>query len=287
MKVRQIQFIPPAPVVWATAGDFFARAGLSVETTQTVSSDHIGKGLSDGEWDVGFGVMDNVIAWNERFSGDLRIVAQLEKRMELRFCAMAASLEEAAKDVIAVDSTTNGFVLVLYRALARAGIDWRGCRYDEVGGVRHRFEAMMAGKARSSILVPPFDGMAAEKGFKVLWSVDDMAPDYPGVVVAARAAWLRANADLARHYLQALLGANAWATARQNADLAERQLTQAGYSEKAARSLVAHIVPGLEPSLAGWRETLALRRDCGLLPAEPFGGTIDAGPLARAASLAG
>jgi hypothetical protein len=30
--------------------------------------------------------------------------------------------------------------------------------------------------------------------------------------------------------------------------------------------LVRDIVPGLKPSLEGWNEVIALRRECGLLP---------------------
>ena len=150
-KVRQILFVPPAPMVWAHAGKCFEHAGIEVVTTQTLSSDQIGKGLAAGEFDVGIGVMDNAIAWNDLFAADLAIVAQLEKRMLMRFIAQqdCTSLTDAAKKPIAADATTNGFVLVLYRALARAGIDWRNCAFDEVGGVKHRFDAMIEGRARS------------------------------------------------------------------------------------------------------------------------------------------
>jgi len=65
--IRQIQFVPPAPVVWAQHLGLFAEEGLEVEATQTVSSDEIGRGLSDGRWDVGIAVMDNVIGWNAAF----------------------------------------------------------------------------------------------------------------------------------------------------------------------------------------------------------------------------
>ena len=143
--------------------------------------------------------MDNAIAWNDLFGADLAIVAQLERRMLMRFVARndIKSLADAAKLPIAVDATTNGFVLVLYRALARAGIDWRSCTFDEVGGVKHRFDAMMEGRATSTILVPPFDDMAIAKGCNPLWSVDDIAPVYPGVVIAARRTFLREQPEAA------------------------------------------------------------------------------------------
>jgi ABC-type nitrate/sulfonate/bicarbonate transport system substrate-binding protein len=266
-QIRQILFVPPAPVVWVEHLHLFTKHDLQVETTQTLSSDHLGQGLADGTWGVGVGVVDNVIAWNEERKAGLQIVAQLERSMIMAFCAVQklVCLADAAAETIAVDATTNGFVLVLYRALSRAGIDWRECRYETVGGVRNRFEALAAGRAAATILVPPFIDMALARGFRKLWDGADIAPAYPGVVVAARAAWLRENEDDALRYLRALLEANRWAT--DHPAEAATALVAARYTEAAAQRLVREAGPGLEVSQAGWDEVVQLRRECGLLPA--------------------
>jgi ABC-type nitrate/sulfonate/bicarbonate transport system substrate-binding protein len=284
-RVRQILFVKPAPLVWAERLDAFAAAGVEVETTQTLSSDQIGQGLAQGTWDFGIGVMDNVIAWNAERGAELQILAQLERSTVMRFCARAESLQEAAQEPIAVDSTTNGFVLVLYRALARAGLDWRSGHYDAVGGVRHRFEALVSGRASASILIPPFDQLAVEQGFSVLWDGKDIAPAYPGVVVTARRRWIEENAEAATRYLQALVLANRWAGRPENEAEAREVLRGARYSEEAAARLVRDRVPDLEPSREGWNETVALRRECAVLPdPEPAEATvINTDPLAYAA----
>jgi ABC-type nitrate/sulfonate/bicarbonate transport system substrate-binding protein len=166
-----------------------------------------------------------------------------------------------------VDATTNGFVLVLYRALARAGIARDACRFDLVGGVKHRFEELLEGRATATILVPPFDAMAAAKGFRVLWEVRELAPDYPGVVLvvpraaAAREAVVRA--------LAALAAANAWATEPANHAAAKAALLAARHTEAAADALIATAVPGLRPLATGIAETVALRAECGLPPHPP------------------
>lgn len=262
--VKQILFVPPAPIVWAESQGIFAKHGVKVETTQTLSSDQLGQGLADGTWDVGVGVVDNIIAWNDERKAGLQIIAQLERTNIMAFVSTKPTLEETAKSSIAVDSTTNGFVLVLYRALARAGIDRHKVKYDAVGGVKHRFDALAAGKATSAILVPPFIDMALAKGLHKVWDGADVAPAYPGVVVGARAAWLRQNEDAACAYVRALVEANDWAP--KNSDAAVAALVAARYSEPAAKRLVATTVPRLEPSLEGWNEVVALRRECGLLP---------------------
>ena len=285
-RLRQILFVPPAPLVWTQHLDLFAARALDVETTQTLSSEQLGRGLADGTWDIGIAVVDNVIAWNDERRANLRIVAQLERSTVMAFCGLPRyrSLVEAAAQPIAVDSTTNGFVLVLYRALARAGIDWRACRFDAVGGVRQRFEALESGHAAATILVPPFIERALAAGFTKLWSGDEIAPAYPGVVVAARADWLDANGEVVAQYLRALLAANAWAADPVNRDAAVAALVAARYSDSAAERLVRDVVPGLAPAREGWDEVVALRRECGLLrgPEPCADDVIDDGPLARA-----
>ena len=165
-----ILLVPPAPIVWAQHLGLFARHGVEVETTLTVSSDQLGQGLADGSWDIGIAVVDNVLAWNDERRAGLRIVAQLERSTVLAFCSAAhlQSLAEAAAGPIAVDATTNGFVLVLDPALARAGIDWRSCPVRRVGGVRQRFEALQGGRAAATVLVPPLIDCAVDLGFVTL-----------------------------------------------------------------------------------------------------------------------
>ena len=101
----------------------------------------------------------------------------------------------------------------------------------------------------------------------MLWDGKDVAPAYPGVVVAARAAWLVEKSDVAARYLGALLRANEWAARPENAAAASAALVAARYPVPAAERLVREIVPGLAPSREGWSEVVALRRECGLLPA--------------------
>jgi ABC-type nitrate/sulfonate/bicarbonate transport system substrate-binding protein len=289
-RVRQILFVAPGPIVWAQHLKLFEAHGVEVETTQTVSSDQIGQGLADGTWNVGIGVVDNILAWNLERQAGLRIMAQLERSQAMAFCAApgCASLAQAAAGTIVVDSTTNGFVLVLYRALARAGIARASCRFEPVGGVRQRFEALVAGQVTSTILVPPFIDMALAKGCFKLWSGDAYAPDYPGVVAGARAGWLQSDRDAALAYGRALQQANAWAMDPAHYDEAVAALTAYGYAPLAAERLVQGAVPGLAPSRAGLEETVNLRREAGLSVGAPseFEAVVDTALLRESRSAA-
>ena len=277
-RVRQILFVAPAPIVWAGHRHTFEQNGLDVETTQTTSSDQIGQGLAAGTWDVGIGVVDNVLAWNAQFGAGLRILAQLERSQPMAFCGVpgVASLQDAARGTIGVDSISNGFVLVLFRALARAGIDRAACTFEPVGGVRQRFEALGAGTIGATLLVPPFIDMALARGCTLLFDGKAYAPSYPGVVATAPTAWTERDPAVATAYRRALLDANRWARDPANAEAAAAALGSAGYSPAAAQRLVASAVDELAVSRAGWDETVALRREAGLLVGEPrFDDVVD------------
>jgi ABC-type nitrate/sulfonate/bicarbonate transport system substrate-binding protein len=189
----------------------------------------------------------------------------------MAFCARPgiASLAEAARGAIAVDATSNGFVLVLYRALAAAGIDRASCDFQKVGGVRERFEALTAGSVSATMLVPPFIDMAVSSGCARIFDGKQVASAYPGVVVTARGAWVAANRPAALAYLRALRRANDWAMDPSNRASATAALVGARYSPDAAARLIRGAVPGLQPSRPGWDETIGLRREVGLLETEP------------------
>jgi ABC-type nitrate/sulfonate/bicarbonate transport system substrate-binding protein len=278
-RVRQILFVAPAPIVWARHLQTFGRNGLDVETTQTASSDQIGQGLSARTWDVGIGVVDNILAWNTEFDAGLRIAAQLERTQPMAFCGLpgVASLRDATAGTIGVDSVRNGFVLVLYRALARAGIERAACTFHAVGGVRQRFEALCAGTISATMLVPPFIEMAIARGCTQLFDGREHAPAYPGVVAASPAAWMKCHPDVAAAYRLALVEANRWARDPAHAEAAAAALTAAGYSPAAAQRLVSSAVDELAVSREGFSESVALRREAGLLSGEPlFDDVVDA-----------
>jgi hypothetical protein len=289
LRLRQILFVPPAPLVFAQHLDLFAAHGVDVETTQTLSSDHLGQGLADGTWDVGIAVMDNVIAWNQERSADLRIVAQLERSTVMAFCGLARyrSLAEAAMQPIAVDSTTNGFVLVLYRALARAG---NRLAYLPLRSGRRRAATVRSACSRHGCRDHPRAALhrpRARLGIQKLWSGDEIAPRVSGRRrhCARRLAAGERGDDGALHCAHCSRQ-SAWAADASHRDAAIAALVAARYANRAAERLVRDPVPDLAPVRSGFDEVIALRRECGLLGSrEPRADdVIDTGPLARAAA---
>jgi hypothetical protein len=71
--------------------------------------------------------------------------------------------------------------------LGQAGVQ---VDYVEVGGVRERFDSLLAGEVAGTLLGPPFDGLARDAGMRELVTVQQAFPDFPGQGLVVRAAVL-------------------------------------------------------------------------------------------------
>lgn len=194
MRIRQLVFVRPVPVVVAEELGLFASAGLSIESRRARSSDEQVAALRSGTVDVVVTAMDNVFGWN-RSGADVRIIAQVERTTPLTVYARPGhrSLADLDGGTFAVDAVASGFAIVARTLLSQAGAH---VTYVETGGVAERLDALVTGAADGTLLGPPFDTRAAAAGMVALTSVAESLPSLPGqglVVRAARSAQERAG----------------------------------------------------------------------------------------------
>src|SRR5262245_56760436 len=124
--LKVICFVPPAIQVIADRRGLLKARGIETQVSLTASSDEQFRALSELRCDAAVSAMDNVIGWNRRQGGgDFLIVAQVETTTPLSVFARSelTSLSELIDRNILVDSTENGFVVVLRAMLADAGVD--------------------------------------------------------------------------------------------------------------------------------------------------------------------
>ncbi len=205
MTIRQLHFVPPVPYLVAEEHGFFAAAGVEVEPRRTRSSAEQLDGLRSGEIDVAITAMDNVFVWNT-LGVDVRIVAQAEQTTLLSIYATPGhrSLDDLEGKRFAVDALANGFAIVARRVLEDAGV---AVSFVEVGGVKERLDALVAGTADATLLGPPLDELAQRAGMVFIASANDALPTMPGQGVVVRAARTpKEGAELAA-YLGAMAAA--------------------------------------------------------------------------------
>jgi ABC-type nitrate/sulfonate/bicarbonate transport system substrate-binding protein len=172
---------------------------------------------------------------------------------------------------LSVDALTTGFAFVLRKMLQRNGVVEGDVSFESAGGVLQRFEALKAGKHVGTLLLTPFELIAAHAGLHVLQSASDVVPHYQGIVGVASARWAETNAHTLVSFIRGYLAALRWLFERANRGAAQAILVENVPNmtpELAAASCDIFLgAGGFEPSARldpeGMQEVLALRSEYG------------------------
>ena len=181
----------------------FARQQIDVRLHFTVNSTQQLAGLVRGDWEIELTGFDNIVAYMEG-QGEVD-VGQSPDLFAFMGGDNAFLRLVVARDVecyadlkgktLAVDALTTGFAFVLRKMLALNDITEDEVYFERAGGALQRFEALKAGKHAGTLLVSPFELMAAPSGFRVLQNAADVFPNYQGIVGTARRSWASANSE--------------------------------------------------------------------------------------------
>lgn len=257
--LRLLWFVPPPIAVLATA-----IAPGTFDGARNRSSDEQFDSLVQGSCDAVVTAMDNVFAWNRRAGpGDFQIVAQVERTTPLSLIGSTITqLAEMRGAQVLVDAPGNGFVIALRALLADAGLAADTYELKEMGGVKERFDGLMAKAGDATLLGPPFDQMAIGAGKTLIARIQDAYPTFPGQGLVVRRSML---AHL-QPQLQALLQAFELARARSRSDriAARSLLVQAGVDPLAADPMLANLPQCLRPDSEGVALLIDHRRRLGL-----------------------
>lgn len=190
MSLNVMWFVPPAVAMAADALAVPGHDGLTA--TRTRGSDEQYETLVSKRCDAVVTAMDNVFAWNRRpdSPGDFCIVAEIEQTTPLAVVGRPrfASLAELEGAELLVDAPGNGFVIALQALLLDAGVGPQAYRLAVAGGVKERFDALVAGRGDATLLGTGFDRAAVASGLRLIDSVQARYPEFPGqgLVVSRR-----------------------------------------------------------------------------------------------------
>ncbi|WP_429033427.1 ABC transporter substrate-binding protein [Bradyrhizobium sp. I1.14.4] len=228
--------------------------------------------------------IDNIIAWNDR-GGDFVLVAQIEQTTPLTLLARAPvhTIGALAGSRIAVDAPDSGFAIPLRAILKRQGVLFEDATWLLLGGVRERYEALIAARCDATLLGPPFDLAAKAAGFVPLIEIQQVWSDFPGQGVVASRKALRDKSTIFETYLSTIARAASWA--RENPDQAEAILVQSSPSQEMARAMLRAMPNDLVPSQSGVDRLIETRSELGLLAPGTlkYGDLVDRTIVARLA----
>ncbi len=104
---------------------------------------------------------------------------------------------------VAVDSLTTGYAFAMRGMFADAGLNSNDVTYVAKGATGLRYRALTEGAFDATLLTPPYNAQANEKGFRTLGRAVDVFHHYVGIVGIARRPWLAAHTPTAIAYLRA------------------------------------------------------------------------------------
>lgn len=283
--LKAIWFVPPVIAATAERLGLLESDGLTIKGALTRSSDEQFEGLRDGRFDAAVTAMDNVIMWNRRPGcGDLRIVAQIEANTGISLVARPghATVGALAGQCLLVDSAVNGFVVALRAMLADAGVDFDECEIIEAGGVKERFDRLLAGEGDATLLGPPFVEMAEARGLSRLVDADVAYPGFPGQGLVVRQGLIETRGEELARWLTALERARA--ACRADPAATASAVAASGLPQPVAERLAGFVGETLVPARDGIDLLIGQRRRLRLPGGDDsFESLVDMRPLSQSA----
>jgi ABC-type nitrate/sulfonate/bicarbonate transport system substrate-binding protein len=267
--------------IWAAQRQgLFEAQGVAVQLSYTPNSGFLITSLQDGKFEIGFAVIDNVIAYQEG-QGETKIADNPDFFAFMGgdggFVSVVAapdvnSFADLKGKTLSVDAMTTGFAFVLRELVARNGLAEADVTFVRAGGTANRYRDLVAGKHSATLLRTPFELLAQNQGYKSLANAESLGA-YQGTVGIARRAWAREHEQPLVAFLRGYKAGVDYVYDRANRDIVEallvaniRDMTPA--LAKQAYDLLAADKGGLSRDLAldpaGVRTVLQLRSKYGI-----------------------
>lgn len=255
-------FVPPTVAVVADALQL--TSGIHLQTERNPSSESQFEALSLGYADAVVTAIDNIMDWNTRAgAGDFKVVAQVERTTPLTLVSRQAlrTVRQLRGATVLVDAPHNGFIVALRAILVEAGVQMDEYKLQSVGGVKERFDAILNGEGDATLLGPPFDAVALQRGLFHVLTVQERHPEFPGQGLVVRTRTLDKLRPALSEWLRCL--EQAATQVRQNTDAVVKALTATGIPAEPGDLLQA-IPITLRPDQAGINLLIRQRRSVGL-----------------------
>jgi len=202
------------PFFIAQKKGLYAKEGVAVDLVSIGRADVQLQALVAGEIHFANINADNIIAWNERTNGNLKVAAgssnaapylligakNVKKLDDLKGQKLGvASLKGGATSILSAYLKTKGFVYPRdYSMIIIAG------------GTPARLSALESGAVAGAVLVTPFSDMAVDKGFTKLGDTTEVISSYQFNNINIDPAWAEKNRPAVVKFIKAHIQALRW-----------------------------------------------------------------------------
>ena len=202
------------PYFVAQKKGFHAKEGVAVDLVSIGRSDIQLQALVAGELHIAPINADNVIIWNERTNGNLKVAAGSSNAAPyvLIGAKNIKRIEELKGQRIGVNSLSGGAASILVNYLRSKGLlHPRDYSMSVIaGGTPARLSALESGSVAGAVLVLPFSDIAVDKGFSKLGETTELISSYQFNNVNINPVWAEKNRTSVVKFIKAHIQALRW-----------------------------------------------------------------------------
>ncbi len=202
------------PFFIALKKGFYAKEGIPVDLVSIGRSDIQLQALVAGELHFANINADNIIIWNERTNGNLKVAAGScnAAPYQLIGAKHIKRIEDLKGQRLGVNSLSGGATSILLSYLKSKGlIHPRDFSMSVIaGGTPARLSALESGAVAGAVLVMPFSDIAIDKGFPKLGDTTEIISNYQFNNININPAWAEKNRAAVVKFIRAHIQALHW-----------------------------------------------------------------------------
>lgn len=202
------------PFFIALKKGFYAKEGIPVDLVSIGRSDIQLQALVAGELHFANINADNIIIWNERTNGNLKVAAGSSNAAPYQLIGAKhiKSIEDLKGQRLGVNSLSGGATSILLSYLKSKGlIHPRDFSMSVIaGGTPARLSALESGAVAGAVLVMPFSDIAIDKGFPKLGDTTEIISNYQFNNININPAWAEKNRAAVVKFIRAHIQALHW-----------------------------------------------------------------------------
>ncbi len=195
------------PIYMAQEKGYFARRGLTLQMQFTPNSVEQRAGLASGRFEIAHAAVDNAVAMIEDAKADAVIVAGGDGGMnELLVRQDIKQVSDLRGRTYVVDAPNTAYALIGRKILKEAGLkEGQDYKLDPLGGSEARTKGLDTPAGAATLLNPPWNFLAKERGAKSLGSTVDLYGAYQAQGVFVMRPWMMQNSAALERYLAAYI----------------------------------------------------------------------------------
>jgi NitT/TauT family transport system substrate-binding protein len=202
------------PFFIALKKGFYAKEGIPVDLVSIGRSDIQLQALVAGELHFANINADNIIIWNERTNGNLKVAAGSSNAAPYQLIGAKhiKRIEDLKGQRLGVNSLSGGATSILLSYLKSKGlIHPRDFSMSVIaGGTPARLSALESGAVAGAVLVMPFSDIAIDKGFPKLGDTTEIISNYQFNNININPAWAEKNRVAVVKFIRAHIQALHW-----------------------------------------------------------------------------